>query len=258
MGDSGRGSPSTDSSTASSSCPAWATRSASCARPGWGASSSAWSGAAQEAEQPVQLDDGLPAGRLDRAQGLDRLVGLALHHPPGRPRLHAHHADVVGHDVVQLAGDAHPLVEHGLAGVLLPLPLELGGPRRPAPARRSRNERTAAPEQPRQGEDDGVVGQREALAERQPVGARLAKKTSRTTSPITPRQHGDEHAASDRAGGRGRRRCRSPAIRPSTVRSPPTPQARHPGSDTIRPTTKATIRRRRPRAGSAGARPAEA
>ena len=76
----------------------------------------------------MQLEDRLPARRLDRAQGGGRLVRLAFHHPPGRAGLHPHHADVVGHDVVQLAGDADPLGEHGLAGVLLPLPLELGGP----------------------------------------------------------------------------------------------------------------------------------
>ena len=82
--------------------------------------------AAQEAEQPVQLDDGLPAGRLDRAERLLRLVGPPRHHPPRRARLDAHHADVVGHDVVQLARDPDALLEHRPARVLLALALQLG------------------------------------------------------------------------------------------------------------------------------------
>ena len=90
-------------------------------------------GAAQEPEQTVQLDDRLAAGRFDRAERRRRLVRLAFHHPPGRAGLHAHHADVVGDDVVQLAGDADPLGEHGLAGVLLPLSLAARRPDRPAP-----------------------------------------------------------------------------------------------------------------------------
>ena len=32
---------------------------------------------------------------------------------------------MVGDDIVQLAGDAHPLIEDGAAGVLLPVQLEL-------------------------------------------------------------------------------------------------------------------------------------
>ena len=119
-------------------------------------------GAAQEPEQAVHLDDGLAAGGLDRAQGLGRLVGLAVHHPPGRPRLHPHETHVVGHDVVQLPGDADPLGEHGLAGVLLPLLLQLGGPVGQL-ALVSRNERMTDAQHPWQGEDDDVVGEDEAL-----------------------------------------------------------------------------------------------
>ena len=81
---------------------------------------------AQEAEQPVQLDDGLAARGLDRAQDLLRLLGLAFHHAPGGACLDAHHADVMRDDVVQLARDPHALLEHRAPGVLLPLPLELG------------------------------------------------------------------------------------------------------------------------------------
>ena len=83
-------------------------------------------GAAEEAEQAVQLDDGLPAGGLDRAERLLGLVGLPRHDAPRRAGLDAHDADVVGDDVVQLARDPHALLEHGAAGVLLPLALQLG------------------------------------------------------------------------------------------------------------------------------------
>ena len=44
------------------------------------------------------------------------------------PGLHAHDADVVSDDVVELARDPDALLEHGAAGVLLPLALELARP----------------------------------------------------------------------------------------------------------------------------------
>ena len=72
------------------------------------------------------------------------MLGLAGHHASRRAGLDAHDADVVGDDVVQLARDAHPLLEHGPPRVLLALPLQLGGLRGEL-ALRSRSERTAAP-----------------------------------------------------------------------------------------------------------------
>ena len=69
---------------------------------------------------------------------------------------------MVGDHVVQLTGDAHPLVEHGPAGVLLPLALELGGAQLRAHARfASGSDRDAeSPEHPEDGEaEDEIVGE---------------------------------------------------------------------------------------------------
>ena len=85
-------------------------------------------GAAEDAEQPVQLEDGLPARVLDRAEDLLGPGRLLRHDAARRAGLHAHDADVVGDDVVQLARDPDPLLEHGAAGVLLALALELARP----------------------------------------------------------------------------------------------------------------------------------
>ena len=84
-------------------------------------------GAPEEPEQAVQLDDGLSAGGFDRAHGLGRPGWLALHYSPRPGGLDPDDADVVGHDIVKLAGDAHPLCEHGLAGIFLALGLKFDG-----------------------------------------------------------------------------------------------------------------------------------
>jgi hypothetical protein len=125
-------------------------------------------GSAQEAEQAVQLKDGLPAGGFDRAQGGFGLVGLAPQHPSCRPGLKAHDADMVGDDIVELAGDAYPFLEHGPAGVCLPLPLQLDRLRgQLALAFAQRANRDA--EQQREGEEeDGGIHQLKALVEGQP------------------------------------------------------------------------------------------
>ncbi len=70
----------------------------------------------------LQLGDGLPTGRLDRAQRLLGLFGLARHDPACGTGLHSHDADMVGDDVVQLASDTHSFIEHGPLGVPFPLP----------------------------------------------------------------------------------------------------------------------------------------
>ena len=75
----------------------------------------------------MELDDGPPTGGFDRAQCFGCSSRVAIHHPSGTSGLHPDHAHVVGHDVVELAGDSHPFGEHGLPGVLLPLGLELDG-----------------------------------------------------------------------------------------------------------------------------------
>ena len=53
-------------------------------------------------------------------------VGVGVEDDPRGARLHAHHRHVVGDDVVQLAGDAHPIQRHRLRRGDLALPLELG------------------------------------------------------------------------------------------------------------------------------------
>ena len=96
------------------------------------------------------------------------LLGLPCHDAPRGAGLDAHHADVVGDDVVQLARDPYALLEHRPAGVLLALALELGRLRGefalPVPQRADRD-----PEQQRKGDEADVVREIEALVQRQPV-----------------------------------------------------------------------------------------
>ncbi len=75
----------------------------------------------------MKLDDGPPTGVFDRAQCLGCPSRLAIHHPSCSGRLHADHAHVVSHDIVQFAGDPYPFREHRLTGVLLALDLEFDG-----------------------------------------------------------------------------------------------------------------------------------
>ena len=75
----------------------------------------------------MKLGDGPPAGVFDRALCFGRPGRLSFHYPSGTGGLHPDHAHVVGHDVVQLAGDAHTFGEHGLPGIHLALGLELDG-----------------------------------------------------------------------------------------------------------------------------------
>ena len=82
-------------------------------------------GTAEKAEQPVQLEHGLAAGVLDRAQHLHRLLRTPQHDPPCRAGLNAHDADVVRDDVVQFPSDAYTLFEHCASCVLVPLALQL-------------------------------------------------------------------------------------------------------------------------------------
>ena len=106
---------------------------------------------------------------FDRGQRFCCLLRLARHDPTRRAGLHSHDAHVVRHDIVQLAGDPHPLGEHRLLGVALPFPHQLAGALgelRLTAARRS--DRGA--EHPRRQEDDGVEGELEALGERVHAG----------------------------------------------------------------------------------------
>jgi hypothetical protein len=81
--------------------------------------------AAQHAEQPSHLGHRRAAGVLDRLQHGARLRPLVTDRAPFAARLHHHHRDVVGDDVVELASDPRPLFGDGELGVLLALVLEL-------------------------------------------------------------------------------------------------------------------------------------
>ena len=112
MDGSSRRSPSTLIATARSESRMPAASRGSSPRPGLRRQIVAVTGLSEEPEQAVQLQDRLAAGRLDRAQRLLGLVAIAVEHDPGGARLDAHHADVVGDDVVQVTRDPHPLLEH--------------------------------------------------------------------------------------------------------------------------------------------------
>ena len=63
----------------------------------------------KQAQHVLQFGHGRPAARLDGEQGRPGLVLFGAEHLPGGAGLHDHHADVVGHHIVQLAGDPRPL-----------------------------------------------------------------------------------------------------------------------------------------------------
>ena len=122
-------------------------------------------GRAQDAEEPAHLPQrragrGLDGGK--RPLGRRRIVGG--HHPPGAG-VHRHHAHAVGDHVVQLAGDAQPLLGHRLAGqvVLGPLQLAVLGLQRlgvePAGT-------DGVAEEPGAGDEHGHAGVRRARADR--------------------------------------------------------------------------------------------
>ena len=74
-------------------------------RPGAGASSACSSPPAHRAEQPAHLGERRAPGLLDAPQRLG-VLGRRVGQPvPDRAGLQHHHADGVGDDVVQLAGD---------------------------------------------------------------------------------------------------------------------------------------------------------
>ena len=85
--------------------------------------------AAQHPEQPARLGQRLAAGLLDRGQRLARRRLLGAERVALGARLDDHHADVVGHEVVQLARDARALLGHRLVRAQLVLALEQLGAR---------------------------------------------------------------------------------------------------------------------------------
>ena len=101
------------------SAPVWVSSSARegmSASPGWGPRSSLSGCRAQDAEEVAKLAEGLAAGAFDVAHGVDRSVEVVSSDGLGRAGLDGHHRDLVGHDVVELAGDAGSFVGDGLAG----------------------------------------------------------------------------------------------------------------------------------------------
>jgi hypothetical protein len=139
-------------------------------------------GTAQEPEEPMELGDRLPTGRLDRAEHADGLLGMAVQYPPCGSGLDSHHAHVMGNDVVQLTGDPHALLEHRPAGLLLPLALELGRPFRQLPLP-PRNERMATPSRHGRAMTPPWYSSRKLLATSTSSVCGPAKNSSRTTSP---------------------------------------------------------------------------
>ncbi len=99
---------------------------------------------AEGVEKLMQLVDGLAGGALDAAEQVARGIRSVVDDRAGGPGLHAHHRDVVGDDVVQLAGDAHAVEGDGLRRGDLALALELGGALLERRALRAREPRAVA------------------------------------------------------------------------------------------------------------------
>ena len=70
----------------------------------------------EDPEQTLQLADGLPRLGLDREQGLLRLLWVPVDRHSCGGGLYPHEAHPVRDDVVQLAGDAGPLLGQHLRG----------------------------------------------------------------------------------------------------------------------------------------------
>ena len=143
--------------------------------------------AAQHAEHLAQLVHRLAAGALDVGEQVLGGVRPGRQVAAGGRRLDHHHADRVGDDVVQLAGDARPLLGDPLAGEDLPLPL---GPLGPVG---ERLDVLAAPAQ--------VVAEHERGGEH--AHRRRWRRSSVTSSPTTP--------ATSSEADEPRRRRRPPA-----------------------------------------------
>ena len=90
---------------------------------------------AQHAQHPAHLLERVPAGGLDRAEGVARVGGAAVDDVLAVAGLHGDDAHAVRHDVVQFPGDPQPLLGDGAARRLLlqhlrvqpPLPHRVAG-----------------------------------------------------------------------------------------------------------------------------------
>ena len=82
---------------------------------------------AQHGEDLAHLVHRRSGRRLHGGQRGDRRVGVVGADEAAGSGLHGDHAHRVGQDVVQLAGDAQPLLGDGSPGLLLALSLQVGG-----------------------------------------------------------------------------------------------------------------------------------
>ena len=172
-------------------------------RPGRGARSS---GSPAWRRNPSRRCSSVTAWRLEASierQRRGRLRRLAVHHDPRRPGLDAHHADVVGDDVVQLARDPHPLVEHRPARVLLALALQRhralaaaprrgGGRRRsccPGPTSRRAARRSRAARSPSRGPGRALRAESCASSSRHSSPMITTRQTPQTTWRQTARPY---------------------------------------------------------------------
>ena len=82
---------------------------------------------AEHGEDLAHLVHRRSGGRLDGGQRGDCRVGVVAADEAAGAGLHGDHAHRVGEDVVQLVGDAQPLLGDGASGLLLALTLQVGG-----------------------------------------------------------------------------------------------------------------------------------
>ncbi len=158
--------------------------------------------AAQRAQQPVQLVDGLARARLDRRERRGRGIRVLRDHPPCGSRLHADDRHVVRDHVVQLARDAQPFDRDGLRPGALALGGELGGALLELGARSRRSVRRVA-EVPRPAEVQQVrehvdepereVGRDDALAGE--LGQLVGRHRADDQPPEQPHEHADDDDA---------------------------------------------------------------
>ena len=108
--------------------PSTPTRSATSLQPGRGGDRRLGVARAQHAERRTQVGQRLAADLLDVAEGLARLLRVGVLHVGGDAGLDVDGDQRVGDHVVQVAGDAQPLLVDAAPGLLLAGPLGGLGP----------------------------------------------------------------------------------------------------------------------------------
>ena len=127
-GGSGRGSPSTRTSTGRPASRTLGDQRVEAGEPGLGRERRALVGhLAQHAEHAPQLGERRAPGLLHRPERTARPLGIGVEHRLGRLRLHHHHAEAVRDHVVHLARQAGALLGHRRPGLALALALEPRG-----------------------------------------------------------------------------------------------------------------------------------